>query len=56
MSKVKIEKGESLENALRRFKKKLVQEGTFKKLKAKDHYEKPSERKKRKMRKSMGRR
>ncbi len=48
MAKVSIRKGEPLEKALRIFKKKLDREGTLKKIKAKKHYEKPSERKKRK--------
>ena len=46
MAKVRIAKGEPLEKALRIFKKKLDKEGTLKQVKAKKHYEKPSERKK----------
>ncbi len=50
MSKVDIGKGESLEKALRRFKKKIEREGILKQLKARKHYEKPSEIKRRKRR------
>ncbi len=39
---------EALEKALRIFKKKLDREGTLKEMRAKKHYEKPSEKKKRK--------
>jgi small subunit ribosomal protein S21 len=50
MSKVEIGEHESLEKALRRFKKKIEREGILKLLKARKHYEKPSERKRRKRR------
>ncbi|MBU4305185.1 MAG: 30S ribosomal protein S21 [Candidatus Omnitrophica bacterium] len=48
MAQVHVGRGEPLEKALRIFKKKLDREGTLKEMKAKKHYEKPSERKKRK--------
>ncbi|MBI4846385.1 MAG: 30S ribosomal protein S21 [Candidatus Omnitrophica bacterium] len=48
MTKVVVSKGETLEKALRIFKKKLDRDGTLKQMKVKNHYEKPSERKKRK--------
>lgn len=48
LAKVKVGKGEPLEKALRIFKKKLDREGTLKEMRAKKHYEKPSEKKKRK--------
>ena len=48
VAKVNIRKGEPLEKALRVFKKMITQEGTLKKLREKNYYEKPSERKKRK--------
>ncbi len=48
MAKVRVGRGEPLEKALRIFKKKLDREGTLKEMRAKKHYEKPSERKKRK--------
>ncbi len=52
MAKVHVSKGEPLEKALRIFKKKVDKEGTLKLMKAKKHYEKPSERKKRKAKKA----
>lgn len=53
MPRVEIGKNEPLERALKRFKKKIEREGVLKQLKARKHYEKPSERKRRK-RKSAG--
>ncbi|MBU1061322.1 MAG: 30S ribosomal protein S21 [Candidatus Omnitrophica bacterium] len=50
MSRVEIGPGESLEKGLRRFKKKIEREGVLKQLKARKHYEKPSEKKRRKLR------
>ena len=45
---IKIEvKNDNLEQALRVLKKKLQKEGTFRILKLKSHFEKPSEKKKR---------
>ncbi|MDA7564640.1 30S ribosomal protein S21 [Pelagibacteraceae bacterium] len=45
---MKIEvKNDNLEQALRVLKKKLQKEGTFRILKQKSHFEKPSEKKKR---------
>ena len=43
MSKVEVGPNEPLEKALRRFKKKIEREGILKTLKARKHYEKPSE-------------
>ncbi len=48
MPKVEVGKNESLEKALRRFKKKIEREGVLKQLKARKYYEKPSERKRKK--------
>jgi small subunit ribosomal protein S21 len=48
MPKVSVGENEPLEKALRRFKKKIEIEGILKTLKARKHYEKPSERKRRK--------
>jgi len=48
MPKIELGANESLERALKRFKKKMEQEGILKQLKARKHYEKPSVRKKRK--------
>ncbi len=46
---VKLREDESLDRALRRFKKKLDKEGTLKQMKKHEHYEKPSQRKRRKL-------
>lgn len=48
VSEVKIKKGESVDRALRRLKKKLDKEGVMREMRAKRHYEKPSEKKRRK--------
>jgi small subunit ribosomal protein S21 len=48
MSEVAIRKDESFEAALRRFKKKIEQEGILKEVRDRKHYEKPSERKRKK--------
>lgn len=50
MSRIEIASGEPFEKALRRFKKKIDRDGVIKLLKARKHYEKPSERKRRKQR------
>ena len=52
MSQVEIRKDESFEGALRRFKKKIEQEGILRELRDRKHYEKPSERKRKKMRRT----
>lgn len=48
MPEVEVKKGESIERALRRLKRKIDREGILKQLKKHRHYEKPSERKRRK--------
>ena len=48
MPKVEVGRNESLERALKRFKKKIEREGVLKQLKARKHYEKPSEIRRRK--------
>ena len=50
MPKVQLTENEPLEKALRRLKKKIEREGILKVLKARKHYEKPSEKRRRKMR------
>lgn len=50
MSRVEIGAGEPFERALRRFKKKIERDGIIKLLKTRKHYEKPSERRRRKQR------
>ncbi|KAB2660045.1 MAG: 30S ribosomal protein S21 [Verrucomicrobia bacterium] len=49
MTEIKLKKGESVEKALRRLKKRIDREGTLKLVRSHRHYEKPSERKRRKM-------
>ena len=56
MPRVEVRDDESLEKALRRFKRMLEREGILKALKAKKHYEKPSERRRREMRQAISRR
>lgn len=48
MSEVKIRKGESVDKALRRLKKKMDKEGVMREIRAHRHYEKPSEKRRRK--------
>lgn len=50
MPRIEVRADESLERALRRFKRKLEREGILKELKAKKHYEKPSDRRRREIR------
>jgi small subunit ribosomal protein S21 len=50
MSIVEVKANEPLEKALRRFKKKIEREGVLRQVKARKHYEKPSDRKRRKLR------
>lgn len=46
-TEVRVKKGEVIERALRRLKKKLDKEGTLKELRNRRHFEKPSEIKRR---------
>ena len=50
MSQIEVKKDESFEAALRRFKKKIEQEGILKEVRDRKHYEKPSERRRKKSR------
>jgi small subunit ribosomal protein S21 len=50
--KVQISENEPLDKALKRLKKKIEREGILKILKQRKHYEKPSEKRRRKMRSS----
>ena len=52
MTEIKLKKGEPVEKALRRLKKKIDREGTLKTVRAKRTFEKPSEKKRRKMKAS----
>jgi small subunit ribosomal protein S21 len=48
MSEVKVRRGETVDKALRRLKKKLDREGIMREIRARRHFEKPSEKKRRK--------
>ena len=54
--RIKARSGESVEGMMRRFKKLCEKEGLTKDIKRKEFYEKPSERRRRAMRKSQVRR
>ena len=49
MAGIRVKEGESFESALRRFKKKCEKAGILSDLRRHQHFEKPSERKKRKL-------
>lgn len=55
MIRVKSRGNESLDKLMRRFKKKCEKEGLIKDIKRSSYYEKPSERRRRKVRKSQKR-
>ncbi len=48
MSEIKVKKGESLDNALRRFKRSCQKAGVLSEVRKREHYEKPSVRRKKK--------
>lgn len=48
MSEVKVGKNESLDNALRRFKRQCQRSGVLSEVRKREHYEKPSVRRKKK--------
>lgn len=48
MSEVKIGKNESLESALRRFKRQIQKSGVLAEVRRREHYEKPSVKRKKK--------
>ncbi|OGV50101.1 MAG: 30S ribosomal protein S21 [Lentisphaerae bacterium GWF2_52_8] len=50
MTEVRLKKGEPVDRALRRLKKKLDKEGTLKELRNRRHYEKPCEKRRRQQR------
>ena len=52
MPKVQVSESEPLDKALKRLKKKIEREGILKILKQRKHYEKPSEKRRRKQRTS----
>lgn len=55
MIRVKVRANESVEQMVRRFKKLCEKEGLTRDIKRTSYYEKPSERRRRKVRKSMKR-
>ena len=48
MPEIEVRKGESFESALRRFKRKIEREGILRELRNRKHYEKPSEKRRKK--------
>ena len=48
MSQVRLKDNESLENALRRFKKQTARDGVIQEVRKREHYEKPSVKRKKK--------
>lgn len=42
MSEIKVQKGESLDSALRRFKRSCQKAGVLSEVRRREHYEKPS--------------
>lgn len=46
MSEVRVGKGESIDSALKRFKRKCQNSGIIKEVRKREHYEKPSVRRK----------
>ena len=48
MSEIRIRENESLESALRRFKRKCARAGVIAEVRKREHYEKPSVRRKKK--------
>lgn len=50
MAEVTVGKNETIDNALRRFKKLVEREGILSEIKKRNYYEKPSERKKKRAR------
>lgn len=48
MSEVRVNKGESLDSALKRFKRSIQKSGVLAEVRKREHYEKPSVRRKKK--------
>lgn len=55
LTKVRVKSDEPFEKALRRFKKKCNKEGLMQRIKELKHYEKPSEKRRRRMAKAVAR-
>lgn len=49
LTEIRLKKGESIDKALRRLKKRVDREGTLKEVRNHRHYEKPSEKRRRRM-------
>jgi small subunit ribosomal protein S21 len=49
LTEIKLKKGEPVERALRRLKKRIDREGTLKEVRGHRHFEKPSAKRRRKM-------
>ena len=48
MSEIRVKENESLDSALRRFKRQFARNGTLAELRKREHYEKPSVKRKKK--------
>ena len=48
MAEIKVKEGESLDSALRRFKRQCARSGVLTELRKREHYEKPSVKRKKK--------
>lgn len=48
MSEIKLKENESLDNALRRFKRSCAKDGIMSEVRKREHYEKPSVKRKKK--------
>ena len=48
MAEIKVKEGESLDSALRRFKRAMARSGVLTELRKREHYEKPSVKRKKK--------
>lgn len=48
MSEIRLKENESLENAIRRFRRQCAKSGVLNELRKREHYEKPSVRRKKK--------
>ena len=55
MTKIRVKQDEPFEKALRRFKKKCNKEGLMQRLRELKYYEKPSEKRRRKLAKAVAR-
>jgi small subunit ribosomal protein S21 len=56
VAEVRLGENETIESALRRFKKKIQKAGILPEVRRREHYEKPSQRRKRKLEASRRRR